>query len=399
MALVSPRPNPTRFVASKARLSTFDRLVFAPRAARGQHLAFFDALRGIAVLGVVLVHAMIFLSSLGINVTRSLSPLISSGQYGVQLFFIASAVTLAYSHDRRKETGPSTRDFFLRRYFRIAPMYTLAALLYTGITCARHGLPNLDAVALNLCFLHPYSKEAFNTVPPGGWSVGVETQFYVLLPLLLPVVRNLRASLVFLAVSLAICLASYAELRHLGVTVQDNTFFYFWLPNQLPAFALGLVVYQTIKTSLFSPVVAEVRRPSPLLIAALASLLGVFVVRVPSPLYHLVVLGPLALLVVGLARAPWGALVNRPLCALGKTSFSIYLLHFLVIQVVGLFWKRFHLPIPGTLNLALFYGIVVASTSVVATFTHKTIEVKGGELGNRLIESLKERRKIATMVA
>ena len=54
--------------------------------------------------------------------------LANKGKYGVQLFFIASAFTLFLSRHRRSEVG--NKNFFIRRFFRIAPMYYLGIILY-----------------------------------------------------------------------------------------------------------------------------------------------------------------------------------------------------------------------------------------------------------------------------
>src|SRR4051812_26086677 len=88
-------------------------------------LSYIDALRGIAVLFVISVHhGMVF---------RQL-PLVQSisgfGQMGVQLFFVASAYTLCLSASRRAEP---TKNFYLRRFFRIAPLYYFAIVLYATV--------------------------------------------------------------------------------------------------------------------------------------------------------------------------------------------------------------------------------------------------------------------------
>ncbi|MFL5251772.1 MAG: acyltransferase family protein, partial [Rhodopila sp.] len=58
--------------------------------------------------------------------------LTTQGWYGVQLFFMASAITLMMSwHGERNRRGRAdVRAFFIRRFFRIAPAYYAGALLY-----------------------------------------------------------------------------------------------------------------------------------------------------------------------------------------------------------------------------------------------------------------------------
>jgi len=84
---------------------------------------YIDALRGLAVLGVVSVHT----TQLVRPASAGLQTLATAGGSGVQLFYLASALTLFLSLATRKSTERnSTLKFFIRRYFRIAPCFTSA---------------------------------------------------------------------------------------------------------------------------------------------------------------------------------------------------------------------------------------------------------------------------------
>ena len=91
-------------------------------------LRFVDALRGFAILGVLVVHC----GQIGINEYPSLvQNIILNGAMGVQLFFVASAFTifLTYANLYDKEANPNV-NFFIRRFFRIAPMYYLGIIYF-----------------------------------------------------------------------------------------------------------------------------------------------------------------------------------------------------------------------------------------------------------------------------
>ena len=91
------------------------------------HFGFVDSLRGIALLGVLLVHTGQRVTGLPAFVDAATN----FGSYGVHLFFVASAFTLFSS---LKQRSPSERrptlNYFLRRLFRIAPPFWLAVLFY-----------------------------------------------------------------------------------------------------------------------------------------------------------------------------------------------------------------------------------------------------------------------------
>jgi peptidoglycan/LPS O-acetylase OafA/YrhL len=81
---------------------------------------FIDALRGYAILGVLMVHSGGFVSASSPFLTNFMA----LGKSGVQLFYIASALTLCMSWEfRKKHEAYPVRNFFIRRFFRIAPMF------------------------------------------------------------------------------------------------------------------------------------------------------------------------------------------------------------------------------------------------------------------------------------
>ncbi|NLZ74162.1 MAG: acyltransferase family protein, partial [Bacteroidales bacterium] len=89
-------------------------------------LQYVDSMRGIAILMVILVH-----SSHPITDIKTFDWLIASyGQMGVQLFFVASAFTLCLSADYRKYECNKIRNYAIRRYFRIAPLYYFGIIVY-----------------------------------------------------------------------------------------------------------------------------------------------------------------------------------------------------------------------------------------------------------------------------
>jgi len=91
-------------------------------------LKYIDVLRGIAVLGVLMVHCSYFGSNFVFP--KVIKSFFENGAMGVQLFFFTSAFTLFLSMNNRidNEKLPYI-NFFIRRFFRIAPIY------YLGICC------------------------------------------------------------------------------------------------------------------------------------------------------------------------------------------------------------------------------------------------------------------------
>lgn len=208
-----------------------------------------DALRGLAVFGVLLTHTRFVC-----DVPRILVPLVDAGARGVQLFYLVSALTLAASLECRSasESHP-LRNYALRRAFRIMPMYYVAIGIYLamagpGISV---GLPPSTVLWTNLTFVFGLHPVWINGLFPGAWSIAVEVSFYVLLPFLLPRVRTVNAAvwltLIVVATSRLLTKLANHALPELLPNVDPahlRAYTFLWLPAQAPLFALGLLVHR-----------------------------------------------------------------------------------------------------------------------------------------------------------
>ena len=104
-----------------------------------QHYKYIDALRGLAFLLVLLVHTD---QQVGEYTGKILA---LSGKYGVQLFFVISSLTLFLSLNQRKKFERRfVLNFFIRRLFRIAPLFWFGIIIYTLVngTGPRYSAPD-----------------------------------------------------------------------------------------------------------------------------------------------------------------------------------------------------------------------------------------------------------------
>ncbi|MGF6769069.1 peptidoglycan/LPS O-acetylase OafA/YrhL [Paraburkholderia sp. GAS199] len=214
-------------------------------------IAVLDAARAFAIVGVIAVHLGLWMPALPpwLNVVSEL------GQYGVQLFFVISAVTVSYTLEAdERRYGASlqivARRFYIKRFVRIAPLYYAAIVVYgvlDYLAHLAHGQITLQHhasdVMANLLFIHGWLPTSINSVVPGGWSIGVEMSFYALAPFVLYASRTARG-LWMTGLLMLICGASIAVMGACSAGVQchieNNEFFYFWLPVQVPCFVFGL---------------------------------------------------------------------------------------------------------------------------------------------------------------
>jgi peptidoglycan/LPS O-acetylase OafA/YrhL len=350
---------------------------------------FVDALRGIAVLLVVLSHTPLQPSLTFLNVI---------GAYGVQLFFVVSAFTLFLSMDAKhdRETRP-VLFFFIRRFFRIAPAFYLAALFYLakdGLEPAPFAPDGIHAwqILTTLVFVNGWFPDAINAVVPGGWSIAIEMTFYIFVPMCYRLITSLVRAIA-LTVALAILgmaanqfvapilLAPFANERTILVWFPQ-----LWFPIQASVFPIGFIVF-----------ILFTRRPALpapwstiLTLAAIAALivapwlhLRIF----PVPLLYAAIFG---LLCYGMSSGRPRILVNPLLCHVGRVSFSVYLLHFWAISLVHRHLEPAWLGASQPLQSLLFYTATVALAVAMSTITFRWIELPGQMFGKALIARIEQ---------
>jgi peptidoglycan/LPS O-acetylase OafA/YrhL len=358
--------------------------------------AFIDALRGYAILGVLFVHSAQAVSPRH----EFLHTIMAGGGRGVQLFYIASALTLCLSWRFRSwhEDHP-TRNFFIRRFFRIAPMFYLAIILYVLLNgfAPSYFAPNGIKwwfVLLTALFLHGFHPETIDSVVPGGWSIAVEMTFYLTFPLLMKYIKSITSALVFLAVSLVLCGLSNLIFQRIysGLYPPDqqylvSSFLFQNFFGQLPVFAIGI-----LSSFIFEDKGLLKRRVIVFdcvfgLIVAAQLMVLLLRLHVNFLSNHFVFSGIFALGALNLAVFPAKLLVNPLIGRIGEVSFSMYLVHFAVISFLSAigFTALFK---PGDLSSISFYLCVVAVSAGVSMLLYAQVETRGIAFGKRLIGRL-----------
>jgi peptidoglycan/LPS O-acetylase OafA/YrhL len=365
--------------------------------------AFIDALRGLAILAVILVHA-------GSAVPPSsawLATLMASGARGVQLFYIASALTLCLSWQARSaaERAP-LRNFYLRRLFRIVPMFYIAIagyLLLYGLA-PRYYAPNgveWYYVPLTALFLNGFHPETITSVVPGGWSIVVEMTFYLVLPLLIQAARSITALVVLGAITLigarAAASLAYAVYRsaypadqlYLVDALAELNFF-----SQLPVFVFGMIAWwlQQHRAAWTRGVTAGA-----LLFAGWLAAMTVTGMPVTRVLAMPVAMG--AVFAIGallLERWPVALLVNPLTTTIGKLSFSMYLSHFAVLDGFAAAGISRWFTGGGNAAALAHYLLLVIATAAVSRITYVFIERPAIAAGRGVIERLETGRPLGT---
>ncbi|NBW99927.1 acyltransferase, partial [bacterium] len=229
----------------------------------GRDWAVLDGLRGVGILGILAGHCFLVAAVMRKGVPEILTFLdqlppylrfITSLDKTVDIFFMLSSYLSgsALFIEWNKNQSISYSAFYIKRFFRIAPVYYLSIFLFGVFQVEKLK----SAWASNFLFFSNYTRDGLVLV---GWSLCVEMQFFLILPFILRGVLALRESmrlsalwiLYFLSVAvLGITLLEYpviyeSTLRDFSedkqkVRVLMNQLYYFSHTRMGP-FMLGLV--------------------------------------------------------------------------------------------------------------------------------------------------------------
>lgn len=354
---------------------------------RLQRVDALDSARGWAILGVIAIH----ISQAAQLQTGLLHKLAVNGDMGVELFYVLSAFSLMMVMNARESAGcHNLKGYFIRRFFRIAPMFWIVLLLSTILFFGKKsfwapsGIDGTDVV-LTALFLHGVTPQSVNAVVPGGWSVAVEVSFYLLLPLFFKYAKSVATTTGWLIASLMIyyCFGYIAQMhfdRTLPEVARHLADIYSWymsLPAQLPVFVMGILAFQLVREEVLAPVYGYIFS------GVGAALLLYFPVSSESHLFarHLLWGIVFAVFIASNVRRPLYLFDNPLLRAFGRISYSAYLLHFIVLMYIGKIFR--HAEMSAEVKFALLYFVVGGITYFLASWTYRKVELRYMKVGSK----------------
>lgn len=297
-----------------------------------------DGIRALAVLAVAAYHAQL--------------PHTSGGFLGVSLFFTLSGFLItALLLDEHAATGSiDLKQFWIRRFRRLVPAALLGlvvVLVFAATVATRNQLDGLPgevtssaAYFANWFFAYTDQSyaELFSSPSPVQhyWSLAIEEQFYLLMPLILIAILRRRASvtnLLAVLVGLIVASSGWMFIRYNGGTSIDRLYYGTdtraaeLLVGAALAAALHLVGLERLRrlatpSAIIGPLVAV----GLLWAWATQSLTGATLFRGGFLLHALAS----AVLVVSILidRGPLTTLLKvAPLVFLGRISYGVYLFH------------------------------------------------------------------------
>lgn len=147
---------------------------------------FIDGLRGIAILMVVACH-LIYENRTPYPFITFLYKMISSGSNGVTLFFVLSGFLISWPFWKNKVRGrhpQCPRGYGWRRFYKIYPPLALSILMITPLCVFFTGDHGYYGDAMKYLAGIPLIQPVSGKLNPVMWSLIVEVQFYLIVPLI-----------------------------------------------------------------------------------------------------------------------------------------------------------------------------------------------------------------------
>ncbi|CEF48531.1 unnamed protein product [uncultured bacterium] len=257
----------------------------------------------------------------------------------VMLFFVVSGFAIHYPH-AVSDGGVALGPYGLRRFLRIYPPYAIAVLFTVAVehavTAMSGAAPSPAAkVAASLAMAQNYIPPAGQlSANPSLWSLPVEVELYLVYPALLLLWRRFgmtAAVAVTAAVSLTATIAAV-----LGRPWPLLNFAAYWI-----IWVSGAVLAELFRNSRLPRWTAS---KGWMLAAMLAIAIAVRVSAAAPGVEHLLWGGSYFLLVWCVLQHPGWTLSRLPSMAaallrrLGELSYSLYLVHYPVLLLIGACW-------------------------------------------------------------
>jgi peptidoglycan/LPS O-acetylase OafA/YrhL len=309
-----------------------------------------DFLRGASAFAIVLFHVRVTMwvglrtlsegagySSIDRGMAGVTLPFTFFGT-AVMMFFIVSGFAIHYPYAGSGRAF-EPKWYATRRFFRIYPPYLAAVLLTVLAENAAAGLA--DAPVSTWAKVGATMAMAQNYAPPAGqmngnpalWSLPVEVELYLVYPLLLWFWRRVGTTRMLASVALISSVAAAILLA--GYNWPMGNFAKYWI-----IWVSGAVLAEQMRTNALP---AWRRSYEYLAAAGLVLAVAARAAGVPFGIEHFIWGGLYFLLMLwGLNRTALPTLIplalKRAMLFLGDISYSLYLVHFPVLLVLGVCW-------------------------------------------------------------
>lgn len=368
-----------------------------------------NELRAFAALAVIFHHIELFKSRDHISSLFEFSFFSyfigTVGKNGVHLFFVLSGFLITYLLLKEKEKYKTIlfKKFFLRRIFRIWPLYYLIVFIgFILIPFLAHNFEIFEKVPYYYDLISNPKNYSFNAVLlyililpnialsydfliagcSQAWSIGVEEQFYILWPLLVFVFSRRIIVWVF-TILLLFFIFSYAFIQpdSFHLLSKDATFAEMLLPRIYALIKIFPFEFMTIGAiggylyAYYKEKIEEFSKSKFLYLIVLGFVFFFLFFLLDFVYFQGLTLGFLFLFLILITISEENSIVfrNKPLSYLGKISYGIYMYHPFVMFLVFPFANSYFKDCLLEYNLFVYF-FVFSITILLSHLSYKYFE-------------------------
>lgn len=362
-----------------------------------KYLPGLNTLRFFAAFFVVISHANISLHKLGIYTASTLA-LVNRGGDAVDFFFSLSGFLITYLLlVEIKKTGTvSIRQFYLRRVFRIWPLYFLIVAI--GFFVLGYVYPKIyhqpffsftipEGLLMFILFVPNYAAKNFTVgLLNPLWSIGVEEQFYLFWA---PLVKVFRNHIKWMIACFVLVSTSFFVILNMHVIKLPFNWEAFLLTQKFYAMAIGASFgYLLFYNFDWYNKSAFTNKAVQLLVLGIISwhyLVGFPFSEVLAFKILLAVLYCLLILNVSAVTHKLIDIENPVLSYLGVISYGIYMYHMLVDYLLRMLLPRLQpLHISNRVVIPLYYLLLLLGAIAIASLSFKYFEKYFLQIKDRL---------------
>lgn len=370
-----------------------------------------DGLRGVAAVLVVLFHIR-----WPNHITHN--ELIRNGYLAVDLFFILSGFVISANYSRKLKDFSRVREFIILRFFRVYPLHLTVLSLFVSIELLRFwGLrsgfavpsskPFSDGNSLGALFANALLIQGLGVFESLTWNIpswSISCEFVAYLLFGIAALNSTLWSAALFATAAFLALSAYGVL---AFTYQSLDLTYDWgLVRCVCGFVLGMAVFEVSRRNGARALAAA--NPTALAWAPMLVTAALIVVMSFTSGWVVVFVIPVFVIMVGVFQTEHGIVANmlnsRAAQYLGRISYSVYMIHFLVLTVFTMFLRRL-LQVPMEMDPVVLLPVfridpwvgdllviaVVAAVVAISSVTHRVVEEPARLFGRELVISLRNR--------